>query len=85
MTEQLDLENWLRENPANRDDTQNKVSGITLKDSKNNGLTMKNAVEVITPDYPQTNIDDIKIQQHLCNCGGMITPFGTIGGYNECE
>ena len=85
MTEQLDLEDWLRENPTNNNETQKEVSGITLKDSKNNGLSTKNTSLGITPDHPKTNINDIKIQQHLCNCGGYITPFGTIGGYNECE
>lgn len=48
---------------TNNDDTQNEVSGITSNHSKNNGLTMKNAVEVITPNNIQTNSDDTNLTE----------------------
>lgn len=50
---------------TNNDDTQNEVSGITLKDSKNNGLSDRNTVEVITPNNIQTNSDDTNLTEQL--------------------
>lgn len=48
---------------TNNDDTQNEVSEITPNHSKNNGLSDKNAIEVITPNNIQTNSDDTNLTE----------------------
>lgn len=46
---------------TNNDDTKKEVLGITLKDSKNNGLSDKKHPFRITPNHPQTNSDNINV------------------------
>lgn len=62
----IEQKQQVAESRANNEDSE-----ITLKDSKNNGLSDENAVEVITPNHLQTNSDDVATV--LCpNCGECI-------------
>lgn len=48
---------------TNNNDIKKEVSGITLKDSKNNKLNTQNTSLGITHNYTQTNSDDINVAQ----------------------
>ena len=50
---------------TNNNDIKKEVLGITLKDSKNNGLSGKNTSLGITPNHTQTNSDDINVANNV--------------------
>jgi len=72
----IEQKQQVAESRANNDDTDNEVSGITLKDSENNDLNGKNTFDGITHNHTQTNNDDTQeeeVKTILCpNCGECI-------------